>query len=59
MAADPNRLVRALVYAVFGFLVTLGIGVAFRVDLGIALLQSAAVALSMVLVTFLLATAKL
>ncbi|WP_435317173.1 hypothetical protein [Haloarchaeobius sp. TZWSO28] len=59
MAADPNRLVRALVYAVFGFLVTLGMGVAFRVDLGIALLQSAAVALSMVLVTFLLATAKL
>ncbi|MCT9095547.1 hypothetical protein [Haloarchaeobius sp. HME9146] len=59
MAADPNRLVRALVYAVFGFLVTLGMGVVFRVDLGIALLQSAAVALSMVLVTFLLATAKL
>ncbi|WP_439028662.1 hypothetical protein [Haloarchaeobius sp. DT45] len=59
MAADPNRLVRALVYAVFGFLVTLGMGVAFRVELDIALLQSSAVALSMVLVTFLLATAKL
>ncbi|WP_267642232.1 hypothetical protein [Haloarchaeobius amylolyticus] len=59
MATDPNRLVRALVYAVFGFLVTLAVGVAFRVEMGIVLLQSAAVALSMVLVTFLLATAKL
>ncbi|WP_435361135.1 hypothetical protein [Haloarchaeobius sp. DFWS5] len=59
MAADPNRLVRALVYAVFSFLVTLGMGVLFEVPTDVALLQSTGVSLMMIVTTFLLATAGL
>ncbi|WP_435334955.1 hypothetical protein [Haloarchaeobius sp. TZWWS8] len=57
MAADPNRLIRALVYAVFGFLTTVAMGVAFNVPPDIAMLQGSAVAIAMIFSTFALATA--
>ena len=57
MTGDPNRLIRALAYAVVAFGVTAGMGVALRVGLDVAMLQGAGVAIALILTTFLVASA--
>jgi|GEM_PF-1139904 hypothetical protein len=53
---DRNRLIRALTYFLVSILVMPPLAVAFRVDLGIALLLSGTLGICLVVTTFVLAS---